>query len=782
MAADLDALITKYSDDDSDDALLNIIVIKFTKAKGGLTTEDICKDTSLDPKRVEKLLTKYAKKDDLFEQKKNYRNAMAFYFKKDAHAWLIEELTNKHIAQLKKNPKFIEAVKIYANAIANANATTFDEAKGVAERVAYYDYITQEHEAQSWDADRKGKTLLEERVEAMCKPKDRPDHWLDGMLRNTVKRWAPHSNFLILPADHGGQKLILVHTNRELFDNIITPADRQPIYDFLVSAGLASENSRNFCLSDGVEWGHHFFELKEEKICAYANVENVWKDALEKQSCLQVIYSVLKDEPLTLVDNAIKDKLLKWGLIKKIVTKPYPEIEGSGSSVIKLATKILKYSAHVRMTVLEHLGNNRLEDVLNNLNFDLQDFGELGLHTKDELEALAGAKYKTDLKLPVFFAFDFKKYRMTKEKFMRALSKIHNIALPSQTMPFEEEVTNARYGEEISGRIARILNKFNVTEHFDDLLKKAKGIVVKYYSVGGHKQFLKKSADTVCATAAYIVMRSSGLAISQPAICNFVGISNQSVSSKAQYMAKIGEISLESLTAPIPASKQPILPPAPTKSISESIESLNKLIATEKERFNMAHNIQISYADMALAVQKAKVDIKDKKSLQTFLEGVYVKAGISPESAKNRAYMFKQQIGGNTKKLEALAKDGDYKAIAKYMPHAKSVEERVEEPGTEKKEPKAKKAPVAGEPSLMDNLNYLGRELPELLDRGAIGPKEQKQLAAQLAGLREDVKKYEKEYIRTQKEAITKELENLHKNTAELQKKAEKLEALEKAL
>ena len=782
MAADLDALITQYSDDDSDNALLNIIVIKFTKAKGGLTVGDICKDTCLDSKRVEKLLTKYVKKDDLFEQKKNYRNITAFYFKKDAHAWLIEELTNKHIAQLRKNPEFIRAVKIYANAIANANATTFDEAKGVAERVTYYDYITQEHEAQSWDADRKGKTFLEERVEAMCKPKDRPDHWLDGMLRNTVKRWAPHSNFLILPADHGGQKLILVHTNRELFDNVITPADRQPIYDFLVSAGLANENSRNFCLSDGIEWGHHFFEIKEEKICAYANVENVWKDALEKQSCLQVIYSVLKDEPLTLVDNAIKDKLLKWGLIKKIVTKPYPEIEGSGSSVLKLATKILKYSAHVRMTVLEHLKDQPLEEVLDHLNFDLQDFDELGLRTKDELEALAGAKYETDLKLPVFFPFDYKKYHMTKEKFMQALSKIHNIELPSQTMPFEEEATNARYGEEIGRRIARILNKFNVTEHFDDLLKKAKGIVVKYYSVGGHKQFLKKSADTVCATAAYIVMRSGGLTVSQPAVCNFVGISSHTINSRVQYLAKIGGISLESLTAP--TSKQPIMPPAPKKSISESIESLNKLIATEKERFTMGRDdIQISYPNMALAVQKAKVDIKDSKCLLTFVKGVYAKAGISPESARNRAYVFSSKIRGNQKTLNALAKDGDYKAIEKYMPHAKSVEERVEEePGAEKKEPKAKKAPVAGEPSLMDNLNYLGQELPELLNRGVIGPKEQKQLAAQVAGLRAEVKKYETDYIRTQKAEIAKELENLHKTTDELQKKAEKLEALEKAL
>jgi len=183
---------------------------------------------------------------------------------------------------------------------------------------------------------------------------------------------------------------------------------------------------------------------------------------------------------------------------------------------------------------------------------------------------------------------------------------------------------------------------------------------------------------------------------------------------------------------------------------------------------------------MALAVQQAKINIKNEESLLTFVSGIYVRSGVDDKSARNRAHQFVYYLAG--KKLDALAKEGDYKVIAKYMPHAKSVEERVDEPGAEKKEPKATKVPVAGEHSLMNNLIYLGQTLPELLDRGVIGPKEQKQLAAKVAGLSEEVKKYETDYIRTQKAEIAKELENLHKTTDELQKKAEKLEALEKAL
>jgi len=246
-----------------------------------------------------------------------------------------------------------------------------------------------------------------------------------------------------------------------------------------------------------------------------------------------------------------------------------------------------------------------------------------------------------------------------------------------------------------------------------------------------------------------------------------------------------------------------------TIQLPKPAENLNKLSITEKERFEMAkESIPTLYkADIAAAIKEAKIDIKDRKASNIFIYTIYHNAGIAEDAAQNRAYQVLHSIK-TEKDLQQLAKKGNLDNIKKYLPKgAESLEGVTEEPA--KKAPKAPPMPYAKrqaptgdagimprkghEESYQDNLKYISKTLPYLIERNLINAASIKRHCGALAALRQDIEQGAEYNITEQRKALECQQQSLKSDLARqkrenderikaVEAKEKELKALEDAL
>lgn len=672
------------------------------------------------------------------------------YFNDDMR---IEFLTNTKLKGLIKDEKFILLTDIFTKAIANANAMAYEEAQSFGRKLAYFYYITQEHEHVAWEVDRP-KTDVEKRL-AITQKKSKSTDQSDvreGILKN-----------LLLRKKEGREKDV------EIVDTILATDERQPICDHLVEVGLAepAQTPEFNLVNSGRAWRHHVYRLKIDKIQRYANQENVLRDILNNQETLRLIYGVMDGsiayvQQATAFDNTTLENLKKASFIKiesihaggsdaesgDAQTETVPE-SVQKYEIIRLSVKLLKHSPHILTKVLETDKTLSLEHTLSMLNFDFSEedrneLKKLGINTKEDLRTLTAINDNhPNVELPRFFEPTFSIYddpQNTNEDIRRAVIKDYE-------------------GKwRFSDAVAYVVAQPGFTD--ENLRPKLEVLLVtlgKDAKTTHQKLFSNNNTEDMKAQAKF---------------GNATVVENALNAMKQGLVEKQQELIVPPKGKPAPQKRsytsQP--KPSPVKPTPKRVETLNKFTQTGKSRFTMAKGKlpKISAEYIASELVKAGVTAKTPKDeAQGKIAIVYkqfymdngMKAKEAEEKADKRAYHLLYGYNNNVGQILKLAGE----ATPAGKPTKGTIEEKVT-PAKKVRTAKASNASITlGDESIADILEEANECLDILADCGDLTGEENIDLYRKAAALRNEAQRYLTERAKKLKAEVDAAKETLEK-------------------
>jgi len=381
------------------------------------TIEEIIAKTHLPAKCVDKILTDETNSGLFYSKSKIVtrivgKNKMPervrqYALKAPAYGEVVEALTHGHIETLLAKEEFVAVADTFAKALANANAMTYDEVKDLGQRMAYYYYIMQEHEAKAWDKDRKEKTMLEERLSYAV---------------TNVKTSSMYGSSTTIKAAMLKRMRIKKKENSfpiEILDNIIPKREKDSWYDYVIPTGFVSTERSDFALIDGRDWRYYVFKIDEKKLLNYAtNVENVWADLLNKDEYSRVIVSILENKDV--IESAqdkeaaeIIDQLKKFGLLRLVQDESFAY---TNKERVYFSPKIFRYCISLQREFLEMCRSKSIDGIIDRFSLDIAELEKLNVRTLQDLEAFVSTKpNQTDAKLPVFFEPGYKQFDKKQE-------------------------------------------------------------------------------------------------------------------------------------------------------------------------------------------------------------------------------------------------------------------------------------------------------------------------------------------------------------------------------